>query len=334
MKFRLLEYLTCPDHPDEFLQLRTGHIAKLFDHESDVSSPACQAYCGLAQGKFEDIPEYVIPDCKECMGLEIEWGTLRCPECGGFYSMYDGIPVLSKFFKEGTLPDYEKLAVQFDFGKSRYAEFKRTGPVGAWADRREANLLKENIDLEAVESALFLGCASLEVLDLFCGVGVEMIHAGDDPHELLRLRERDILCPRRFAYFTVPSGDLKGFRSESFDLVLTSYRLYGPKKNEWPKLDQLARLLRRSGSVAIILYRDSLTKRFLHLNEGEVGKYNGDKISTNEFLEMLPDSLKGLEREEVVTSLFDLVKFRFNIKTPGEIRVSYPGDEAEALINA
>jgi uncharacterized protein YbaR (Trm112 family) len=334
MKLRLLEYLICPDHPDEYLQLRKGHVAKLFDYASEVRSPLCHSYCGLAQGRFEVIPGDFLPDCQFCMSLEIEWGILKCPVCGGFYSLFEGIPVLTNFFPSDADLAADRLAAEYHFGKSKLAEYRRNGPLAGWADRHEAKILAEQLDLEAVSSVLYLGGASTALIDMFTEQGIEMVIAGEDPHELIRLGEKELLNPSRLTFMAVSGPDPTGLRCDSFDLVISGYRLYGPAGFVPPELGDLRRICHKSGTVALVLYRDSLFKRVFNLCEGKCGRMNESSHMVDEFLSQLPSGTDDIEIERYQSSLLELIVLRTRLSPTEDIRIPFPGDEAEAMINA
>jgi uncharacterized protein YbaR (Trm112 family) len=334
MKLRLLEYLTCPDHPDEFLQLRNGHIAKLFDHAVEVRSPICRYYCGLGQGRFEQLPGEFEIDCQSCISMEIQWGTLACPVCGGFYALYEGIPVLSTFFPADTEPAADRLAAEFRFGESNMMEYRRTGPFARIADRREVGFVAENLDLTSIETVLYLGGATPAIIDFFCRRGFEVVVTSEEPHQLLRIHESELVNPSRLAFFVVTAPDLLGLKPASFDLVVSGHRLYGPHGYVPPPVGDLARATHKSGAVALTLYKDNPHKRLLHLCEGYCGKMGENYTTTDEFLDALPESLAEMEMQRHSSSLLDLIILRFPQSEPEAIRAIFHGDEAEAMINA
>ena len=334
MKLRLLEYLICPEHPDEYLQLRKGHVAKLFDYAKEVQSPLCRTYCGLAQGRFEEIPSGFIPDCRLCMSLEVEWGILQCPVCGGFYALYEGIPVLTNFFPEGTNIAADRLAAEYDFGKSKLAEYKRHGLFAGWANRHEAKILTEYFDLGSIGSVLYLGGASPVVVDMFNEQGIEMVIAGEDPHELLRMCEKELLNPSRLTFTVVSTQDPIALRGNSFDIVISGYRLYGPPGFVPPPLGDLIRTCRKSGAVALLLYHDNFFKRMFNLCEGRCGRMKESAHLIDEFLSHLSDEQDEIIVERHPSSLFELVVLRRKLPPTEDVRTPFPGDEAEAMINA
>ncbi len=334
MKLRLMEYLICPEHPDEYLQLRKGHVAKLFDYKGEVRSPLCKSYCGLAQGRFGALPPGFVPDCRFCMSLEVEWGVLQCPVCKRFYSLFEGIPVLTRFFPAGTDMSADRLAAEYHFGKSKLAEYRRGGPFAGWANRQETRFLMEHIDMESVDRVLFLGAAGPGIVELCCAKGVEMVIACEDPHELLRIGEKELLNPSKL-YFTMVSGpNPSGIRGKSFDLVISGHRLYGPAEFTPPPPCDLVRLCRKSGSLALLLYHDNFFKRALHLCEGRCGKANDLEVLAGDFLNGLDTEKLNLKIMRYPSTLYELVIIRSKVKATEDIRTPFPGDEAEAMINA
>jgi len=334
MKLRLLEYIICPDHPDECLQLREGHVAQLFEYSCEVLSPLCKSYCGLAQGRFEKVPQEVVPDCQYCISLDVEWGILQCPICGGFYTLYEGVPVLTHFFPAGTDLAADMLAAEYHFRKSKLTEYRRRGPFAGWADRSEAKILREHLDLESVGSVLYLGGASARVMDLFGGADMETVIACEDPEELIKIDEKEVLCPSRLTYTAISGQSPNAFRRNSFDLVVIGQRLYGVSDFGLPVLNDLMRACKKSGCVALILYGRNFMKRALHLCEGRCVKQDKVTYKTGEFLEQLLGGAKHIEMERHHSALLELVTLRTNAVPPEDVRTPFPGDVAEAMINA
>ena len=334
MRLRLLEYLTCPDHPDEFLQLRSGHVAKLFEHDIKVETPFCRYYCGLIQGRLEDLPDSLTPDCQTCISLDLQRGFLTCPVCGGFYTLYEGIPVLSTFFPAGTDHAFDRLVAEFRFGESKIVEYRRRGPFAGIADKREAAFITENIDLESVDSVLYLGGASRAIIDHCCDKGMQLFIASEEPHELLRINERELINPSRLAFFLVNGPDLAGIRKNSFDLVISGYRLYGPAGYIPPAIADIAKPCHKSGKVVMILYKDNYFKRLFRLCEGECGKMKETSHTLDEFKAGFPESLNSMDMQRHPSSLFDLLILQFPKTETEDVKTVFRGDEAEAMLNA
>ena len=334
MKLRLLEYLTCPDHPDEFLQLRMGHVAKLFDHAVEVETPLCRYYCALAQGRLEDLPMELTPDCQTCISMELQRGFLTCPVCGGFYALYEGVPVLSKFFPASADTSADRLVAEFRFGDSKIVDYRRRGPFAKIAGRREAGFIAENIKLPPIDSVLYLGGATTSIIDLFCERDMEVVVASEEPHELLRIHEREMVNPSRLEFFVVTNPDLNGLRAESFDLVISGYRLYGPHGYIPPAVGDIARPCNKSGTIAMILYKDNYLKRIAGLCEGQCGRMKERSHTLDEFKAGLPESMRAMDMETHSSNLFDLLVLQFPKTEPEEVKTIFHGDEAEAMINA
>jgi len=334
VKLRLLEYIICPNHPDEYLQLREGHIAKLFDYAREVQSPLCRNYCGLAQGRFEKIPTEIMPDCRSCMSLDVEWGILQCPVCGGFYSLYEGIPVLTNFFPANTDLAADMLAAEYHFGKSKLTEYKRSGPFAEWAGRSEAKTIAQKLDLDSIDSVLYLGSASPGIIDLFGDREVETVIACEDPDELIKINQKELLNPSRLTFTAVSGPSPNAFRRNSFDLVITSHRLYGTPGFGPPLLNNLIRACSKSGTIALLLYRNNLTKRVLHLCEGRCSGKNESIHKIDEFLGGLLSGAPQMEMERYSSTLVELVTLRAKALPPEDVRTPLPGDAAEAMINA
>lgn len=95
MKYRLVELLKCPSHPDLMLRVVRAHISDVFPCSGEYSVPICRSGCGYLSNWFTDIPESLPPshrfDCRRCMGTEIDSAILTCPECRWFLKIEDGV---------------------------------------------------------------------------------------------------------------------------------------------------------------------------------------------------------------------------------------------------
>src|SRR3970040_956817 len=95
MKFRLIEFLRCPDHPESMLRVRHAQLSDVFPCSNDISSPVCRSGCGLYGNWFADIPGdlpsgYFL-DCKRCLSTEIEAGSIVCPDCDFRVDIEEGV---------------------------------------------------------------------------------------------------------------------------------------------------------------------------------------------------------------------------------------------------
>lgn len=95
MKYRLIELLQCPSHPEQMLRVLNPHVSDIFPCAGDYLFPICRMGCGYLSNWFRDIPES-LPlehrfDCRRCMGMEIESAVISCPECGWSLEIQDGV---------------------------------------------------------------------------------------------------------------------------------------------------------------------------------------------------------------------------------------------------
>lgn len=91
MKYRLLDFLVCPDcHNDFELTIRKITV---FSCEIDPLKPErmfCVNFCAFASEKVMDLK--AMPNCRACFQKEISEGELKCEKCNKSYSIINGIP--------------------------------------------------------------------------------------------------------------------------------------------------------------------------------------------------------------------------------------------------
>jgi hypothetical protein len=194
--------------------------------------------------------------------------------------------------------------------------------------------ISENIDLESVDSVLYLGSASPAIIDYFCRRKIGVVVASEEPHQLLRIHESELINPSRLAFFMVSGRELSGLRADSFDLVISGYRLHDPSGFVPPPVNEFKRVSHRSGTVAIILYKENLIKSVFHLCEGRCGRRVESRRNLKEFMEHLHVDAEGMEIKRRSSSLFELVLLRFRVEETEDVRTILKGDKAEAMINA
>ena len=91
MRHALLNLIACPmckHFPLELHVFETREDAKKFS----ISKPFCDFYCGYLKEKISDLEKE--PPCEECMRKEIMHGILYCPNCGRWYPIINGIPLM------------------------------------------------------------------------------------------------------------------------------------------------------------------------------------------------------------------------------------------------
>jgi len=95
MKYRIVELLKCPDHPESMLRITGVQVSDVFPYPGTLPSPVCRSGCGFLGNWFTEIPDSLPPhhrlDCRRCLGIDIEQGELVCPKCDWRLSITDGI---------------------------------------------------------------------------------------------------------------------------------------------------------------------------------------------------------------------------------------------------
>lgn len=93
MKYRLLNYITCPYCKDSGFPLKLVVFERAtYDRRSlppQISKPLCDLYCGFKETRIAELTEY---PCDECVKYEVKEGILYCPLCLRWYPIIDEIP--------------------------------------------------------------------------------------------------------------------------------------------------------------------------------------------------------------------------------------------------
>ena len=90
MLYRSMDLLACPNcrhHPLKLIVIEE----EVIDRKPSQPLPLCDFYCGFLGEKIEEGKEY---PCSECVRREIKLGVLICPNCGMWFPISKGIPVM------------------------------------------------------------------------------------------------------------------------------------------------------------------------------------------------------------------------------------------------
>ncbi|MEB3773556.1 MAG: Trm112 family protein [Desulfurococcales archaeon] len=98
MRYYFIELLACPECKSP---LRTYYVIKedASEVDVDVEKVRCGTWCGLHRKPADQVP---IEECRKCVKRDIVEGVLICTNCGRWYPITDGIPILidDKFRRE------------------------------------------------------------------------------------------------------------------------------------------------------------------------------------------------------------------------------------------
>ncbi len=98
MRHYFLELLACPECRHTPLRLYSIRVEERPVRES-AEKLRCRTWCGLHMKPASEVP---IEECAKCIHLDVTEGVLLCENCGRWYPIIDGIPVLldDKFRRE------------------------------------------------------------------------------------------------------------------------------------------------------------------------------------------------------------------------------------------
>jgi len=235
MKYRVIELLKCPKHPESMLRIKNAQLSDVFPFAGKLQVPVCRSGCGFLGNWFADIPESLPPqhrlDCRRCLGTEIETGVLTCPDCDWGFEIKEGI-----LSAEG-----EKVAVD---GISDLSVRKKVG-------FQIENLLS----LEPGEIILELETLPESLTETWCASGVEQIQVEVDSKSVQDCRARS--CTRGLGTIYHFNGPLRldVFREEILDAVVMANPT-GRLQDFDNSLADMLGLLRPSGQALLVYRRD------------------------------------------------------------------------------
>ncbi len=237
MKYRILDYLCCPDCKCEFT-VKTRHI-KIINYGNLPVFKRCKT-CHFAE----------INNCNKCISTEIEEGYLICIKCGREHPIINFTPQIfrDKNFRYTTKGHYE---FQWKIWGEESQIFGRTEQeMLPWTLE---HLVPLNISLEFFKDKLILdaGCGLGKHSGVFSKLGNEVIgvdmsnrvmqnylqSVGTLP--LLHFIQTDILSPP--------------FKSEMFDFVFSEGVIHSTQ-NPRKAFTSLYNLVKKNGIIGIWVY--------------------------------------------------------------------------------
>ncbi|MEB3756425.1 MAG: hypothetical protein GSR79_06150 [Desulfurococcales archaeon] len=97
MLYRTLDLLACPNCKHSPLNLIVIEEEERSRELAKEPKPLCTFYCSYLKEEIKDGKEY---PCDECIKKEVNLGILVCPNCGMWYPISNGIPVMFASKKE------------------------------------------------------------------------------------------------------------------------------------------------------------------------------------------------------------------------------------------
>ncbi len=91
MRYALLNLLACPMCRNFPLKLYVLEEVR-YDKEFKVNTPFCDVYCGLLGKPVKEVGDKV--NCRDCVKRDIIAGVLVCANCGRWYPIVNGIPMM------------------------------------------------------------------------------------------------------------------------------------------------------------------------------------------------------------------------------------------------
>jgi len=266
MKYRLLDYLVCPECGGELSIsiFKESRVKTAVSHENKPCSRRC------AFKDHNDDPSDSAADCARCMTCEIEAGILSC-SCCAVYPVADGIPrmlpdalgELDSFAETymDVLVSAGALAASHRSDHSLRMQKKTKASFGYQWLRFNANdaledhrvfLADSQLSGEAIQNKLVLdaGCGMGRYTAVAAGMGAEIIgldlsksvlkaYEKTRPHPLTHIIQADIM--------RLP------FRNGQFD-VIYSLGVLHHTPNARQAFLQLAKRLQENGIISVWLY--------------------------------------------------------------------------------
>ena len=243
MKFRLLEYLRCPE---------CLGILKLSDVVIE-QPPARSVSCDLAPcSGVCPFPEQLgrERDCDACAGYEVSTGMLHCAACESNYRISDGVPCLRGPSTFDDVEDVERTAVSFGFlwGKATPFDVPES-------QRYHYAKMERALALRPLQGlVLDAGCGEgIDLVDVACRTGVEVIGVDVSSDGCRASLARTTGLPNTH----VVQADLAclPFGAVTFDMVY-SYGVLHHVPAPSRAAAELARVGRADAGVAVYLYED------------------------------------------------------------------------------
>lgn len=294
MKYRLVELLRCPSHPDELLRVMGAQVSEVFPYSGEVYPPVCRAGCGLLGNWFDDIPEQLPAthrfDCRRCLGVEIEAARIVCPQCGRALVVSNGV------LQPAEVASTENVA--------------QAGTVSP----RTAGLIDRLLGLKVGELALVLAPLPPSTLERWGSSGVERLQVELDAETVYAARARSCANGQGLAHHLAGPVDAEALRPGQYDAIVSP--VPPDRFSRFAEaLGLLPSLLRPSGRALLMFPR----------LRGERGS---GAVRLDRHRESLPESFQGFDARLAVGSHVDMLLM--NRPGPSGSTVKAPMDPSQA----
>ncbi len=266
MKYRLLDYLVCPECGGEL------SISIFRESRVETAVPHAIKRCGLrcAFRDHRNNPSDSNADCARCMTYEIEAGILSC-SCRTVYPVADGIPRMlhdaldeldsfSETYRNNILST-GALAALYKSETSLREQKKTKASFGYQWLRYNANdaledqtvfLSDSQLSAEDIKNKLLLdaGCGMGRYTAVAAGKGAEIIGL-DLSKSVLKAYEK--IRPLPFAHIIQADIMRLPFREKQFDVIYSLGVLHHTPDARQAFL-QLAKRLKENGIISVWLY--------------------------------------------------------------------------------
>lgn len=281
MKYRLIELLRCPDHPDAMLRVTSAHVSEIFPCAGNVRTPFCRSGCGLMSNWFADIPQNLPQahrlDCRRCLGMEIETAALTCPECGSELKVKDGVltgHTGAESCESDPAPGY---------------------PVAI------GKLVDKLLNLQPGDITVVLAPLPEETEKTWGESGIERLHIETHTETLLANRARSCANGEGMVHYLGGPLDIDVLRPGQFDAILAAIPTVC-FANLPESLDSVPALLRPSGRMLLFFQKEK----------------NRSRAGPEKYLARLPEVFRKFERRLESTREIDLLLLTPPIPAPVE----------------
>jgi hypothetical protein len=271
LKYRLIELLQCPEHPEAMFRVISARISEIFPCAVELHTPYCRAGCGLLGNWFTEIPQNLPQshriDCRRCLGMEIETATLSCPVCDAGIRVESGVLLgQDNGGQAGPVEALEKLPA-------------KTGAI-----------IERLLDLQPADMAVILAPVPDETDRKWSESGVERLFVETDHEALFSHRARTCANGEGFTHYLAGPIDISLVRPGQYDAIIALIPT-DRWKDSPGSLESMPSLLRPSGRMLLLFEKDRGNHR--HDPGGHV--------------ETLPASFHGYDRTAESTREHDLV---------------------------
>lgn len=268
MKYRLLDFLLCPDCGEEL-------ILKVFKEEcveysSPVVTKSCEHSCSFKDCLKKEVGNGI--DCSHCCQIEIKEGVLKC-EHGHIFPIVDYIPRMlpDAFYALNSFLEEYKHLLPVENIKRR---MKRTEVEKFIRIQRNTKIsfeyewLRYDVNLEEEDKAVFLTDSQLSeeelrgkvILDAGCGMGRYTRIAGQMGGEIVGVDlSKSVLKAYQMTqdnpFVHIIQGDIfkLPFRDKQFDIIYSMGVLHHTPDTRRSFLS-LTKYLRKRGIISLWVY--------------------------------------------------------------------------------